>query len=89
MNTVATGTLKDCTNSLNCSYFIALVSTTECDKAAREVTPVNTQAHSNCANKHFKEWASNQSAMTPDYFIPPNMLKVKIPIFSACGYADM
>ena len=74
-NTAASGPLKDCTDSLNCSRFVAPVSSPEREKAARGVIPANTQANSNWAVKNFKEWASNRSAMAPDDPVPPDLLK--------------
>ena len=68
--------LKDYTN---CSRFVAPVSSPECEKAAKGVIPVNTQANSNWAITKFKEWALNRSAMTPDDPVPLNMLKYQDP----------
>ena len=73
-NTAATGHLKDCTDGLNRSRFIAPVSSTECEKVARGVIPANTHANSNWTIKNFKEWASNRPSMTPDDPVPPDLL---------------
>ena len=73
--TNTTGPLKDCTDSLNCSRFVALVSSSEREKAARGVIPANIRENSNWAIKKFKELASDWSAITPDDPVPPDLLK--------------
>lgn len=73
-NKTATAPLKDCSNDLNHSRFIAPVSSPEREKAAKGVIPANTTANSNWAIKNFKDWASNRSAMTPNDPVPPDLL---------------
>ena len=51
----ATAPVKDYTNSLNHSHFIAPVISPEHKKAAKGVMPANTRANSNWAIKNFKE----------------------------------
>ena len=75
----ATAHLKDCTNNLNNSRFVAPVSSPEREKAAKGVIPVNTRANSNWAIKNFKEWASNRLAMTPDDPVPADLLQSQDP----------
>jgi len=68
--------MKDCTNKLNQSHFMAPVG---CVKADKGVIPANNRANSNWAVKNFREWASNCSAVIPYDPVPSNLLECRDP----------